>query len=51
MEEALKRLKTEYIARLQGFLDTGVFLKGNQEIVEAYTIVLKLTGQATPISL
>ena len=45
MEEALKRLKTEYIARLQGFLDTGVFLKGNQEIVEAYTIVLKLTGQ------
>lgn len=38
-------MRTEYIGRLKGFLDTGVFEKGNQEIVEAYTIVRRLTGQ------
>ena len=45
MEEALERLRTEYLTRLKDFLDTGVFEKGNQEVVEAYTIVLRLTGQ------
>lgn len=45
MEEALERLRAEYLARLKDFLDTGVFEKGNQEVVEAYTIVLRLTGQ------
>jgi hypothetical protein len=45
MEEALERLRAEYLSRLKDFLDTGVFEKGNQEVVEAYTIVLRLTGQ------